>query len=425
MTALKEKITELEHEIISIKEENETLKKQSDKQESLRATLARKDTVITNLKKEVERLKLELDDALKREEAWEKESEKKSRQLMRQVENLQRDRAESERERLIIRERLTEERGQLLAQQYDQQSHHSQYERDHHSASSILSATSAASQSQGHSYQSQPAQPPQQYIPASAPVAASGSSALRQRKLANLTGQVPPPPPSQSAPVQSSRPRQAPPAYTAPVNAPQPVYNAPQQQQQQPPVAVHMQVPETLRSAQSDINDVMSALGMSGQTSQQQAQSQSQSRSQIAQSRGEPANDFGALYDDPSQPLPPSRPPLVPPPAPVAPPMPSTAPVLSSGAAVSSLLERLQTLSQVLPQSPSAILNHSSSSSGSSGTSAVSQHLLDISSSSGSSSASLFGSRLGGSVGNRPSVSEVEKRLQHLVREAIASPVRK
>lgn len=77
LQALKDKISELEHEIVILKEENERLKKNTDKSDAMKASMGRKDTLIANMKAQIEKLKTELEECKHQELVSQAENEKR------------------------------------------------------------------------------------------------------------------------------------------------------------------------------------------------------------------------------------------------------------------------------------------------------------------------------------------------------------
>ena len=162
-------------------------------------------------------------------------------------------------------------------------------------------------------------------------------------------------------------------------------------------------VPASLSSTESDIQDVIHALGVNPQRMGLPPRPPAQTINRYDNSM------YSSLYDADDSHQPQSA-------------------NTSTNPAVNDLLQRLQGLAQVLPASPSTILNNSSSSSSNNDSHNLSNqsNILDISSSSASSGPSLSHAL----NANRPvnamdsDPSQVERRLQELVSAALLSPTR-
>jgi hypothetical protein len=338
--ALKEKLSERETEVRLLKEEVESLRKEREKNEALRQTLLRKEAVVASQRRETERLKSLLTSQEQREKEGEKENEKKARGLKRQVDAALRERSTSEKELLVLRERLSDERSRSFSQ----------------------------------SQLDTPPPPPPRTPPAVAPVGEHRPTARSREQLDSRS---------------AGRTRE----------------NGDTRPNPKVPATVNVQVPASLQSATNDINDVLASLGgRDGGT----FRVVSDNSKKPEQRRSE----YNTMYEDNEITV--SRPPLPPTSAQLA-----TNSNNNNNIAVTSLLERLQSLSHALPSSPSAILDHSTSTS-SSGQSP--SPFLDISSNSASTSNSSPFRNFAQSASGRD--GDVERRLQSLVRTAIQSPSR-
>ena len=103
---MKEKITELEAEAVALREEAERLRRNTDRIESARSTLARKDSLLRSQKTQLDKVKGELKELSEATTDSQKESERRIRNLQRQLAEAEQRRIEAERECELMRRRV-------------------------------------------------------------------------------------------------------------------------------------------------------------------------------------------------------------------------------------------------------------------------------------------------------------------------------
>ena len=115
LSALKDKVLDLEAELKEVQRERDRASAVADRFEDLKAAVPRKDAIIKNYKAELQRLR---DDAVRVAAEHDDaviEAEKKVRHLQRQVDVADRYRAEAEREQAALRERVMDLEGRAAA----------------------------------------------------------------------------------------------------------------------------------------------------------------------------------------------------------------------------------------------------------------------------------------------------------------------
>ncbi len=106
LQALKEKVAELEAELRIAREDNERLQKGLNQQDTAKNMLQRKEQIISSLRAAVDRVNKELDEARQHEEQLQGQSEKRIKQLQRQIDSALRMQEEHSKEVQMLRERL-------------------------------------------------------------------------------------------------------------------------------------------------------------------------------------------------------------------------------------------------------------------------------------------------------------------------------